>query len=786
MLKGVLRAAAGLLAFVGFGVHADSCIWYADDDTLRQVRVDTNQVTRVIPLVRPHRLAMNAADCGVWTVNRLDRRLRRFNAEGALEQEIRVRSLDPPLAEIERLALDSYDGSVWVSDERQLRHISASGQLLGSFSAPGQIRRMRVALDQTLWVLGRRDLWRFNDQGTLLSSHHLGRHLARDARHFAIDSLGEVLWLADEYELAQVKLVNPTEPPLRIPHSQPITGMALDPLTGNIWIEQSLALRAYSREGAPTYTLDLNALGIHNPEKLAFDPASRSLWMGAESSVIRFTDTGQLVVRLPAGDSGEALGVPAFKVEPTLTLVRPPENALANNAQPLFTLGYGAQCNGQPCPFENDYFGGYQPSATLNDQAVGEQFALDPNAAQANFTPAARLPEGANTFSAQVKDGLGHSSNTVTNSFTIDTLAPLFLTITPPDGSVFAAPNLMIQGSVDDPSAVVVLSGSGMNQSGGSFGFPVILQPGLNTFSLSAIDPAGNAANATLRLTFTNVTLSVASPANGATVDGDRVTVSGNLQGPFNSGVTVNGQVATLVGGQFFATVPLIPGPNTITVTATAPNGGSSSTNIQVTSTGPGATNVSASQTTGFGPLTVAFTVTSDRPIQRVEGNFAPGLQVCNRFGCVEAGVFNVSPLTGPLSFTYTQPGAYEARFDVIHTDSTTVTKTVRIVIQDLEQLDQHLKQVWSGFVQTLTARDKAAAMNVLTQSAQARYAPVFDALLPALPAVAASVSAPQRTQITETLGEYAVTRPGADGTLRLFLIYFLRSSDGVWLLDSM
>ena len=484
-----------LLGAVSVNAMADSCIWYADDDTIRQVQTSTNQITHVIPLRNPQRLIMNATDCGVWVLDKNNSKLLRYSADGVLEREIRVRNLDARLDEVDLLHVDPYDGSLWITDDRRIDHVTPTGQLITSFSAPGDVRRMQVALDRSLWALGKRDLWHFDPSGKLLTSYPLGRHLADDARYFELDSLGGLIWLADDNDLAQLKLVNPVDPPLRIRLRRDVTGFTLDPFTGNVWVAQKEALLAYSRAGALVHTTDLESRNLRNPEKLAFDPISRSLWAGTERSINRFTDSGEFVVRFAARDGDEALGVPAFKVEPTLTLVRPPQNALTNSPQPLFTLNYGAACNSVVCTFPNDYLAGYRLTATLNSLAVGAQFLFDLGTGQSSFTPATRLPEGANTFSAQVKDGFGTLSNTVTNAFTVDTIAPRFLTVVPLNGAVIPTPLAILQGTTDDPQATVVLEGTGLNQTGANFSFPVVLQPGANIFILSAIDRAGNRAS---------------------------------------------------------------------------------------------------------------------------------------------------------------------------------------------------------------------------------------------------------------------------------------------------
>ena len=777
-------ALALLPGFLSLQSGANSCVWYADDDTIRQVETSSNEVTRVVPLRHSRWLVMNATDCGVWTLDQHDRRLLRYDAEGALALEIRVRDLDRRLREVEQLQLDPYDGSLWVADERRLYHVASSGQLLGSFTAPGEVRRLRVALDQSLWVLGKRELWHFDAQGALLASYPLARHLAADARHLTVDSLGGVVWLADEDDLAQLKLADPHEPPLRIRLRHKITGFALDPLTGNVWVAQKKTLLAYTRAGQPLHAIDLEPLGVREPEKLAFDPVSRSLWVGAERTVARFSDTGQLVVRFPAKDGDEALGVPAFTVEPTLTLVRPPENALTNSAQPRFTLGYGAACNGQGCGFGNEYLSTYQLSAALNGEAVGARFVFDQGAAEANFTPGARLPEGLNHFSAQVTDRFGHRSNTITNAFTVDTIAPRFVTLGPAAGSVFQSPQVTIQGSVDDPAATVILQdaaalgNTGPNPQGRNFAFPITLRAGLNTVVLTALDPAGNAASAVLQLTFIPVSVTIEAPANGASVAAQSVLVTGTFQGPPNTGVTVNGIIAAIDGNRFYAQVPLQAGVNLVNVVATSPEGATATQGITVTSTGIAPITISANPVYGVAPFKVTFELgsTTGRAIKRIEADF-------NGDGTVD---FTTADPSAALEFTYSTPGLYTARFTVLDDQNTSHVISVVVQAEDATRLDQILRAGWNGFTQSLVVRDKAAAMKLLTASAQARYGRVFDALLASLPAVAASLSAPERAQLNGSIGEYFLTRRAPDGTLRLFLIYFVRDADGVWRLDTM
>ena len=84
-----------------------------------------------------------------------------------------------------------------------------------------------------------------------------------------------------------------------------------------------------------------------------------------------------------------------------------------------------------------------------------------------------------------------------------------------------------------------------------------------------------------------NPTVSIASPANGATIvsTAASTTVTGTAgDGVAVSSVTVNGVAATIgTGGAWSATVPLSPGSNTITAVATNQSGLSSSASAGVT-----------------------------------------------------------------------------------------------------------------------------------------------------------------------------------------------------------
>ncbi|MES2353743.1 MAG: hypothetical protein V4568_04925 [Pseudomonadota bacterium] len=275
--------------------------------------------------------------------------------------------------------------------------------------------------------------------------------------------------------------------------------------------------------------------------------------------------------------------------------------------------------------------------------------------------------------------------------------------------------------------------------------------------------------------------IDINSPLNGATINDDHVLVTGTIQAPAHSGITANGIVGTIDGKQaekkrFWVDVPLVPGENKIIVTGTTPQGESYSKTVTVNRQGTPPISVKASKLQGLAPLNVSFIVTGNtgNPIQHISADF-------NGDGIVD---YDSSDPSAAIAFTYTTPGIYRAKFTVIDTQAS-YTQTLTIVARDLAEMETMFQEMWSGMNDALTRRDKAAAMRYLNQTAQAKYGPVFDALMPDMRKIVRTYSPLTRMDITDTIGEYVIHRNDA-GKDRIYFIYFLLDGDGVWRIDSM
>lgn len=270
----------------------------------------------------------------------------------------------------------------------------------------------------------------------------------------------------------------------------------------------------------------------------------------------------------------------------------------------------------------------------------------------------------------------------------------------------------------------------------------------------------------------------IVSPPDGAAIAGDVVTVTGTYAGPPETGVSLGGVPVPAAGGTFTANeVALLPGPNTLVVTATAPDGRSAQATAVVTSNGRAPVTVRALPSSGPAPLTVRFAVgnRTGRTLVRAE---------VDRDGDGGTDYATSSP-TVPFTVTYASPGVYATRVTLRDEQAALYVRDLRIVVLDPAALDATFRGLWSRLNAALSAGDTPAALGTLSAPAAAKYGPVFDALKPELPGIVASYTGFVLLEMSPSLAEYVLTRT-IDGQPRAFLVTFLLGADGVWRIEAM
>ena len=269
-----------------------------------------------------------------------------------------------------------------------------------------------------------------------------------------------------------------------------------------------------------------------------------------------------------------------------------------------------------------------------------------------------------------------------------------------------------------------------------------------------------------------------------ATVHDNNVLIRGFVSAPANSAVTVNGVVTHVDDLGFFLLndVPLVPGDNPITAILTTQDGQTAAKTITVNSSGPGAFVVTASPTEGLNSLTVTFTIENPantafkQMLVDLEGEGVPNL-------IVTPGQL----VDGKIAFTATYPvGTFLATVKAYDdTNSLIYSTTKAIVVRMPELLQPNLLAIYDGMMTRLRAGNIAGAMTAFTGSAYEKYNEIFTLLGPSLPVIVDQVGQVAEITFNMDLAEITIVRNTPDGPVS-FMMYMIRSEDGIWRIDAM
>jgi hypothetical protein len=410
------------------------------------------------------------------------------------------------------------------------------------------------------------------------------------------------------------------------------------------------------------------------------------------------------------------------------------------------------------------------------------------SATSAPFTAGlSAAPPGAYTPTARATDSGGASTLSAPRSIVVAPNAPPTVTITAPapGESHFAPADLMLAANATDTDGTVasVAFYHGTTLVGTATSPPYTVRwsgvaAGSYALSARAVDNVGaSATSQSVPVTVMPPALVIESPLAGATINADHAHVKGLVDAPSEAGVVVNGVIAAIEGGRFYAAnVPLEPGANSLTATLTRLDGASTARTIDVTSI-PAPITISVGPTQGFAPLVATIAVSAQPAVgvARVEidadGN-----------GAIDGAL--VAP-PWETTVSYLSSGTVNLVVRVTDTAGSVYTENVPIVVADKAALDQRVRAVWSGMTAALAAGDTSSALRFLDPLARQRYGPVFSLLQPDLGTIVGTFSNLQGVSLTQEFGEYAVNRV-IDGQNRIFFIYFGRNGDGVWRLGSM
>jgi PKD repeat protein len=271
----------------------------------------------------------------------------------------------------------------------------------------------------------------------------------------------------------------------------------------------------------------------------------------------------------------------------------------------------------------------------------------------------------------------------------------------------------------------------------------------------------------------TAVGVTITSPLHGSTLQGNRVVVRGTVTGIGEVGVTVNGVPATVMGNQWVLnSVPLQPGENTLTATATDAYGATGAHTITVTATPAPGVKLDANVTNGLAPLEVRFSASWDLP-QTPRGIYID-------FGDGTSIAADPATFSG-ISHTYTTEGFHDAALTVTGADGRTYTDVLVMAVLSRTEIDALLQGKWTVLKQAMQRGDAGGALGVIASASRARYQTNFNLFASRLPQLGSDLPGSIRLlSVSEGFAECEMQAVQFGGTYS-FSVQFVRDVDGIW-----
>ena len=271
--------------------------------------------------------------------------------------------------------------------------------------------------------------------------------------------------------------------------------------------------------------------------------------------------------------------------------------------------------------------------------------------------------------------------------------------------------------------------------------------------------------------TYSPITLTITSPLNGDTMNKSDVMVKGAVTNSTGNetGVTVNGMVATVYGTQFIANnIPLADGLNTITVTATDTAGNTATTSITVNAVTTGNyIELSANPESGISPLEVTL---------KIDGSFSITNSTITYTGPAQPETLYSS--ADEYRLRLTTEGVYYFTANVTGPDSNVYQDTVAVVVLNQITLDALLRAKWEGMKTALANQDVNTAMIEISENAQEMFRYNFELMQGILPTIVQDMGDITMIRAEDGIVEYEMISGGQS-----YYIEFVKDTNGIWMI---
>ncbi|MCW9057261.1 MAG: right-handed parallel beta-helix repeat-containing protein [Gammaproteobacteria bacterium] len=344
-------------------------------------------------------------------------------------------------------------------------------------------------------------------------------------------------------------------------------------------------------------------------------------------------------------------------------------------------------------------------------------------------------------------------------------------------GAVEAGVQVYVANSRTGVVSMVVSNGDG--------GFSAVIdaQPG-DALTLTVADDLGNQAiwnHEIIEGVPAALSISNVSPINGSAINGDRVTISGEFDGPEGLGIVVAGQSADLYGNRFVASdVLLSTGLNSIEITASSPDGQVYTHDLTLTSSGEIPFKVSVSPESGLLPYIGELIVTNEtgQPMQSVE------IDIDND-GVFDGSFFNLNYSEASWDIWYGTPGLHIGRVRIVDYAGVSHELSYGLMVEELVGKQSRLQMVYRNMMSNLASGNIEGASARIAGTSRERYDEIFTMLGSDLGAIAQDFGEIRNIVLGDGWAELLLVRESG-GVKTAYRINLFQGEDGVWRIESM
>jgi hypothetical protein len=286
-----------------------------------------------------------------------------------------------------------------------------------------------------------------------------------------------------------------------------------------------------------------------------------------------------------------------------------------------------------------------------------------------------------------------------------------------------------------------------------------------------------NEASATTLSPLQNIALNITYPLAGDTISRPDVLVMGDMTNTSGNetGVTVNGMVATVYGHQFVANhVPLDEGSNTITVIATDTAGDAASTSITINVVTTGDyIRLTSNIESGIIPLEITM---------KIDGSLSIPNSTISVTGPAQPEF--IESVADEYEVRMTVEGIYYFIASVTGPDSNVYQDTIAIIALNQTELDNMLRGKWEGMKNKLQIGDIEGSLVFFDEFTKQDYRELFNAIASILPTIAQDMSDIQLIKYTRNVAIFDI-RTTRNGMEYSFQLLFTKDGNGIWRITS-